>query len=143
MIKCLHARANPFASLFKSLLFFFSLVFSVSSFAQNSITISGTVEDKSGPLEGVNVAVQGTNTGTLTAKNGKFSIPVPDRNASLVFSFIGYVTRTMPVGGSTTFNITLEAQDKSLNEVVVIGYGTARKKDLTGATASVSGAEIA
>lgn len=145
MIKCLHAQGAlylPLARLFKSLLLFISLVFSVSSFAQNNITVSGTVEDKTGPLEGVNVTIQGTNTGTLTDKRGKFSLAVPDRKASLVISFIGYVTRTIPVGGSTTFNITLEAQDKSLNEVVVIGYGTARKKDLTGATASVSGAEI-
>ncbi|WP_205508874.1 SusC/RagA family TonB-linked outer membrane protein [Longitalea arenae] len=145
MIKCLHARAAlyiPHAHL-KSLFVFFTFIISLSSFAQNSIPISGTVEDKSGPLEGVNVAIQGTTTGTLTDKNGKFSLVVLDRNASLVFSFIGYVTRTIPVGGSTNFNITLEAQDKSLNEVVVIGYGTARKKDLTGATASVSGAEIA
>lgn len=127
----------------KTLLFFLSIFLFSASFAQNSITVSGTVEDKTGPLEGVNVSVEGTTTGTLTDKSGKFSLVVPDRNATLSFSFIGYVTRTMPVGGNTTFNVTLEAQDKSLNEVVVIGYGTARKRDLTGSTASVAGAEIA
>jgi TonB-linked SusC/RagA family outer membrane protein len=145
MKKCIHVRAAmycPPVSYFKSLFVFIFLFVWSTSFAQNSITVSGTVEDKTGPLEGVNVSVQGTNTGTLTDKNGKFSLAVPDNNASLIFSFVGYVARTVQVGGNTTFNITLEAEDKSLNEVVVIGYGTAKKKDLTGATASVSGAEI-
>lgn len=143
---CLLTRAVkhfPAARYRRSLLFFLSILVFSASFAQNSITVSGIVEDKSGPLEGVNVSVDGTTSGTFTDKSGKFSLAVPDRNATLVFSFIGYVTRTMPVGGNTTFNVTLEAQDRSLNEVVVIGYGTARKKDLTGSTASVSGAEVA
>jgi TonB-linked SusC/RagA family outer membrane protein len=125
------------------LLFLISFFLCSSSFAQNSITVSGTVEDKSGPLEGVNVALKGTAEGTFTDKQGKFSLAVPDKNAILVFSFTGYVTNTITVGNTTTFNVTLEAQDKSLNEVIVIGYGTAKKKDLTGATASVSGSEIA
>jgi TonB-linked SusC/RagA family outer membrane protein len=145
MKNCLLTRASthfPHARFRKFLLFFLSVVLWNVSFSQNNLIVSGTVEDKTGPLEGVNVSVEGTTTGTLTDKSGKFSLPVPDKNATLVFSFIGYVTRTIQVGGNTTFNITLEAQDKSLNEVVVIGYGTARKKDLTGATASVSGAEI-
>jgi TonB-linked SusC/RagA family outer membrane protein len=126
----------------KSFLVFIFLFIWSTSFAQNSITVSGTVEDKTGPLEGVNVTIKGTTTGTLTDKNGKFSLGVPDKNATLTFSFIGYVTHTVQVGNNTTINVTLETQDKSLNEVIVIGYGTAKKKDLTGSTASVSGAEI-
>jgi TonB-dependent SusC/RagA subfamily outer membrane receptor len=146
MKKCLLTRASklyPHARYRKLLLFFFSFLLCSAAFAQNNITVSGTVEDKTGPLEGVNVSVQGTTTGTFTDKSGKFSLAVPDRNATLVFSFVGYVTRTLQVGGNTTFDVTLDAQDRSLNEVVVIGYGTARKKDLTGSTSSVSGAEIA
>jgi TonB-linked SusC/RagA family outer membrane protein len=126
----------------KLVMFLTSLFVWHASFAQTGIPISGTVEDKTGPMEGVNVSVTGTNAGTLTDKNGKFSITVPGKKATLTISFIGYVTRTVQVGNNTTFNITLEAQDKSMNEVVVIGYGTAKKKDLTGATASVTGAEI-
>jgi TonB-linked SusC/RagA family outer membrane protein len=143
---CLLTRAvkySPPARSLQFLLFFLLFLVSNVSFAQSSITVSGTVEDKTGPLEGVNVSIDGTTFGTLTDKSGKFSINVPDKTATLVFSFIGYVTRTVKVGDNTTLNITLEAQDKSLNEVVVIGYGTARKKDLTGSTASVAGAEIA
>lgn len=113
------------------------------AFAQSGITVTGTVGDKSAPLEGVNIMVQGTENGTLTNRDGHFSITVPNEKATLVVSFIGYVTRTLQVGTTRTFQIQLEPQDKSLNEVVVIGYGTARKKDLTGATASVTGAEIA
>ena len=113
-----------------------------ATFAQNGIPVSGTVEDKAGPLEGVNVSVAGSNAGTLTDKNGKFSLTVPDKKATLTISFVGYATRTVVVGNNTMFSIKLEAQDKSMDEIVVIGYGTARKKDLTGATASVSGAEI-
>lgn len=127
---------------FRLMMLFASLVVWQATFAQNGIPVTGTVEDKTGPMEGVNVSVTGTNTGTLTDKHGKFSITVPNKKATLTISFIGYVTRTVPVGNNTTFNITLEAEDKSMNEVVVIGYGTAKKKDLTGATASVSGAEI-
>ncbi|MBO9202487.1 MULTISPECIES: SusC/RagA family TonB-linked outer membrane protein [Niastella] len=127
---------------FRLVLFFAALVVCQATFAQNGIPVSGTVEDKTGPLEGVNVSVTGSNTGTLTDKSGKFSITVPDKKATLTISHIGFVTRTVSVGSSTSFNITLDAQDKSMDEVVVIGYGTARKKDLTGATASVTGAEI-
>jgi TonB-linked SusC/RagA family outer membrane protein len=127
---------------FKLLLFMTSVLFWQATIAQNGIPVSGIVEDKAGPMEGVNVSVAGSTGGTLTDKNGKFSLTVPGKNASLTISFIGYVTRTVAVGNNTMFNITLQAQDKSMDEVVVIGYGTARKKDLTGATASVSGAEI-
>lgn len=145
MKKCLLTRASmriSHARYRTVLLLFLSILLWNASFSQNSLIVSGIVEDKTGPLEGVNVSVQGSTTGTFTDKGGKFTLTVPDQNSTLVFSFIGYVTRTIQVGGNTMFNITLEAQDRSLNEVVVIGYGTARKKDLTGATASVSGAEI-
>jgi len=127
---------------FRLIMFVASVLAIQATFAQNEIHVSGTVQDKTGPLEGVNVSVAGTNSGTLTDKNGKFSITAPGKKATLTISFIGYVTRTVQIGNNTTFNITLELEDKSMNDVVVIGYGTAKKKDLTGATASVSGAEI-
>ncbi|AEV97714.1 SusC/RagA family protein [Niastella koreensis] len=127
---------------FKLMLLVAAILVWQASFAQNGIPVSGTVEDKAGPLEGANVTVTGTNTGTRTDKNGKFSLTVPDKKSTLTISSVGYGTRTVQVGNSTTFHITLDMQDKSMDEIVVIGYGTARKKDLTGATASVSGAEI-
>jgi hypothetical protein len=81
MKKCILARAArycPPISYFKSLLLFISLFIWSSSFAQNYITVTGTVEDKTGPLEGVNVSVKGTSSCTLTDRNGKFSLAVPD-----------------------------------------------------------------
>ena len=126
----------------KLMLFFAAILVWQAGFAQNGIPVSGTVQDKTGPLEGANVTVTGSATGTRTDKNGQFSLTVPDKKATLTISSVGYGTRTVPVGNNTAFHITLEAQDKSMDEIVVIGYGTARKKDLTGATASVSGAEI-
>ena len=126
----------------KLMLFFAAILVGQATFAQNGIPVSGTVEDKTGPLEGANVTVTGSNSGTRTDKNGKFTLTVPDKKSTLTISSVGYGTRTVQVGNSTTFHITMEAQDKSMDEIVVIGYGTARKKDLTGSTASVSGAEI-
>src|SRR5687768_4215061 len=128
---------------FKLLLFFASIFIWSTTFAQNGITISGSVENKTGPLNGVNITVKGTTKGTLTDTNGNFTLSVPGENVTLTFSFVGYTTQNIIVGSNRTFHVKLEAEDKSLEEVVVIGYGTAKKKELTGATSSVKGSEIA
>ena len=103
------------------------------------ITVSGTVEDESGtPIPGVNVLIKGTLNGVVTDADGNYSITVPEDNASLVFSFVGYVTQEFATEGRRSINVTLSEDTRQIEEVVVIGYGTARKADLTGSTSSLS-----
>ncbi len=109
--------------------------------ASQAQTIHGKVissEDQSG-LPGVNVIVKGTSQGTVTDVNGEYQINVPDVNAVLVFSSVGYVSDEVTVGNQTEINITLVSDIKALSEIVVVGYGSVKKSDLTGAVSSVSG----
>ncbi len=104
------------------------------------ITITGTVTDQDGtPLPGVYVMIAGTNTGAVTDANGKYSIQVPDANASLIFSSIGFLTETTAIAGRSVIDISLSTDITALEEVVVIGYGTQRKEAVTGSVASVKG----
>src|SRR5690606_22705920 len=80
--------------------------------------------------------------GTTTDGEGRFQIEVSNENAVLVFSFVGYVSQEVVVGSRTTLNISLEVDEKSLEEVVVVGYGVVRKSDLTGSLSSVKGKDI-
>ncbi|HBE41497.1 MAG TPA: SusC/RagA family TonB-linked outer membrane protein [Bacteroidales bacterium] len=106
-------------------------------FVQN--TVSGRVSDANGePLPGVTVAVKGTNLGTLTDMEGKFTLSnIPD-GAVLVFSFVGLKTQEIPVAGKVTFDIRMEEEAIGLAEVVVIGYGTALRRDFTGTVGSLN-----
>ncbi len=99
-------------------------------------TITGTVSDATGPLPGANVLVKGTTNGTQTDFDGNYTIDA-DSEATLVFSYIGYSTTQVSVSGQTTINVTLEEDASRLDEVIVTGYGTQAKKDLTGAVAVV------
>ncbi|WP_300727003.1 TonB-dependent receptor [uncultured Bacteroides sp.] len=113
------------------------------AFAQNK-TISGVIKDNTGePLIGVSVQVKGTSVGSITDMDGNFTIPNVKTGSTLVVSYVGYATQELKVGNQTTYNITLEEDNKVLDEVVVIGYGTARKKDLTGAVSTVKGEQLA
>ena len=104
-----------------------------------AISISGSVTgDAAEPLPGVNVVEKGTTNGTTTDANGKFSLIIQDENSILVFSFIGYVTQEMTVGNQTNISVNLMQDVKALEEVVVIGYGTQKKVNLTGAVDVVS-----
>ncbi|ASZ09763.1 TonB-dependent receptor [Chitinophaga pendula] len=109
-----------------------------------SPTIQGTVTDaKDGtPLVGVTVAVKGKSIGTQTDANGHYQLKVPDPQAILLFSFIGYAQQEHPVGGRNMLNIKLGDDQKKLEEVVVVGYGAQKKKDVTGAISSVNAASI-
>ncbi|TDB62744.1 TonB-dependent receptor [Arundinibacter roseus] len=105
--------------------------------------ISGIVtDDKGEALPGVSIVLKGTQRGTTTEANGKYSINLPDGPATLIFSFVGYTSQEIAVGNQTQLNIILEADTKSLEEVVVVGYGTQQKKDLTGAVSMVQGDAI-
>ncbi|PRY52662.1 TonB-linked SusC/RagA family outer membrane protein [Arcticibacter pallidicorallinus] len=128
----------------KVLLFMCLLVASLQQVFSQAQQISGKVTDRSGEaLIGVSVLVKGTTTGAATDLNGNFKISVPSAASVLVFKYIGFTSQEVSLAGRTAVNIVLEAEQTSLNEVVVIGYGTVKRRDLTGSVASVSGAEIA
>ena len=104
--------------------------------------ITGTVVDKAGlPVIGANVIVKGTTNGTVTDVEGRFSLEIPE-NAVLLVSYIGYVEREMQVGDESALSITLQEDTQALEEVVVVGYGTQKKINLTGAVAVVKGEEM-
>ncbi|MVM30944.1 SusC/RagA family TonB-linked outer membrane protein [Spirosoma sp. HMF4905] len=105
--------------------------------------ITGKVTgEKEEPLPGVSVVLKGTTQGTTTDANGKFSLDVAE-GAVLIFSFIGYQTTEVAVNGRSSLSIQLQPDQKTLDEVVVVGYGTQRKSDLTGAISSVSAKDLA
>lgn len=118
----------------------FLMFFSLVSYAQN-IHVSGTVSDDYGPLTGVGVSVKGTSTGTITDVNGNFSLHV-DAKATLRFSFVGYAPQEIPVNNQNTFRIIMKESSEQLAEVVVVGYGSVRKSDLTGAVSSVQATDL-
>ncbi|MBX6361861.1 MAG: TonB-dependent receptor, partial [Acidobacterium ailaaui] len=110
------------------------------------IRITGVVRDSLGnPLAGVTVKLKGTNTGTVTDAQGRFSIEVPNQQAILVFTYVGYQTQEIPVSAYVTgqeLAVTLHQQASALNELVVVGYGTQRRKDLTGSISTISADQL-
>jgi len=119
------------------------LAISVTATAQpvtvrGKITETGTNE----PLPGVNVIVKGTTTGTITDFDGNYTLSVPSAGSTLVFSFIGFTPQEMVVGNRSEINLSLQPETIGIDEVVAIGYGTVRKRDITGSVASVSGDAI-
>ncbi|MVM36760.1 hypothetical protein GO730_02250 [Spirosoma sp. HMF3257] len=101
-------------------------------------TLSGTVTDeKNEPLPGVTVAIKNTTRGTTTDANGKYSISIPDDNAVLVFSFVGYERQEIVAGKLTSLNVQLKGEARGLDEVVVVGYGSQKRATLTGAIATI------
>ncbi|MBC9797026.1 SusC/RagA family TonB-linked outer membrane protein [Sinomicrobium weinanense] len=110
---------------------------------QEPIVISGTVRSTEGEvLAGSNIVIKGTNTGTIADFDGNFEIEVPDRDAILVFSYVGFTPKEVAVGLQTVMEVALEPDLGRLSEVVVIGYGSQRKSDLTGSVSSVSAEEL-
>jgi TonB-dependent starch-binding outer membrane protein SusC len=123
----------------KAPLLFLTFLLSVSmAFSQQRI-ISGTVTDASdgSTLPGVSVLVKGTTRGTTTDINGLYSLPVIETDKILVFSFIGKIAQEFPIGKSVVMNVSLESANVSLDEVVVVGYGSVKKSDLTGSVSSI------
>ena len=114
----------------------------VAKVQQEQKTVKGVVSDQFGPIAGANVSIQGTTVGTITDMDGNFTIEVPE-NATLQISFIGYNTCFVKVAGQSNLNVTLTEDTQKLDEVVVIGYGTQKKMNLTGSVATISADNIA
>ncbi|MCG6189755.1 SusC/RagA family TonB-linked outer membrane protein [Maribellus maritimus] len=133
-------------------IFLLSLVFCISFAAnanfsakapQQPIVVAGQVKSADGiTLPGVNVLVKGTNSGVITDTDGNYSVEIANPNAILIFSFIGYQTKEVEINSQTSIDVTLDEDVKSLDEVIVVGYGTQRKKDLTGSISRVKGDEM-
>ena len=123
----------------KKMLFIWVFLLQVVGLSAQETKISGIVKDENGePLIGVGVLIHGTNKGVITDEKGFYSILVDKKTSILSFSYIGYVTQDVAIGGRTSINVDLVPDsDNALDEVVVIGYGTSKKSDLTGSVATV------
>jgi TonB-linked SusC/RagA family outer membrane protein len=114
-----------------------------NSFIPPSIVVTGQVLDTDGqPLPGTNILVKGTSNGTTTDMEGKFSITVDNEEAILVISFIGYLSQEIKVGTQTNISVKMDPDVQSLSEVVVVGYGTQRKQDVTGSISSLKADDL-
>lgn len=126
----------------KAILFAFLWIISLTLFAQN-ITVKGFVKDSKGePLIGVTIKIEGASTGTVTDSDGNFTLNNVPRNAILEISYVGMKTQSIPVNGRTTINVIMEEETSYLDEVVVVGYGTMKQRDLTGAIATIKTEEL-
>lgn len=144
------SRLPNYISQFPGLVFLWTFAFLITGLpglAQGQqkaepVSISGTVLDTAGlPLIGAAVAIEGASSGTVTDEKGRYEISVPP-GSTLVFSYLGFESQRIEIGEQTTIDVTLVEEVEALDEVVVIGYGTQRKSDLTGSVAQVSSREI-
>jgi TonB-linked SusC/RagA family outer membrane protein len=131
----------------RKLCLIFGLLAFLGTFVAQAQTrqVSGRVlsaADKT-PLPGVSVLLKGTTTGSSTNAAGEFELSVPATGGTLVFSFVGFESFEQPIGSATSFNVQLKEQAQDLNEVVVVGYGTQRKRDITGSVVSISAEQVA
>lgn len=132
-------------SIFLLMLLLFSFMISGKAWAQEPITVSGTIisSDDQSPLPGVNVIEKGTQNGTVTNFDGEYSLQVSRPDAVLVISYVGFITLDINVNERSIIDAALETDSNSLDEVVVVGYGTTKKSDLTGSVVSISGNDLA
>ncbi len=119
------------------------VLFGTQLYAQNR-TVTGKVTDENGgPLQGVTVSTSNSDKRVLTDNGGNFLIQVTEKDKSIRLSYVGYVVENLALAGKTSFTVKMAAEDKALSEVVVVGYGTQKKKELTGNIASVKGEALA
>ncbi|WP_229214958.1 TonB-dependent receptor [Dyadobacter bucti] len=105
--------------------------------------VRGKVSDESGGgLPGVSIVLKGTQRGTTTSTDGTFTLEIEEKDAVLIFSFVGYLSKEVTVGALTTLDVTLSVDNKALEEIVVVGYGTVKKSDLTGSVSQVKAKEL-
>lgn len=119
------------------------LLFSAAGALAQGITVQGKVTDESGaPLPGVTVILKGTSVGAPTNADGRYSINVPNGSGSLIFSYIGFLNKEVPISNQSTIDVQMGADAQALQEVVVVGYGSQLKKEVTGAVQTISTKEI-
>ncbi|HJX72075.1 MAG TPA: carboxypeptidase-like regulatory domain-containing protein, partial [Bacteroidales bacterium] len=125
------------------LVFCMALIYAIPLHAQN-ISVKGVVSDgnTNEPLPGVNIIIKATQTGVVTDMDGNYQITVNSPDAVLMFSSVGYIAEEVAVRGRSVINILLVPDVETIDEVVVIGYGTVKRKDLTGSIATMSGEEL-
>ncbi len=130
--------------LFTFLVLLSTACFCFETHAQSSgKTITGTVfDDSNTPAIGVNIVVEGTSTGATTDFDGNYSIKVPDGGTALTFSFLGFKTQTIVINNQTTINVTLETDTSTLDEVVVVAYGTQKKEAITSSVVSIKSDDL-
>jgi len=110
---------------------------------QDNVIVRGKVKDENGqPVPGTNILVKGTSTGTASDANGDYSLSIPDGKGTLVFVFIGYTTQEVEVNGRAVIDINLKPEVISLSEIVVTGYGSQSKRDITGAVATIDSKQL-
>lgn len=127
----------------KFFLFFVLLLFSIPAFTQNALSVSGKItDDNAKGLAGVTVQVKGTSTTTASREDGSFTINVPNNKSILVFSYAGLVTQEVSVSNRLLVNVSLATDTRAMDEVVVVGYGTRKKSDVTGALSRITSKEI-
>jgi len=127
----------------QALLFLVAWCYGIAALAQQAQNLSGKVYGESATgLPGVTVLIKGTNTGTATDTEGNYNLAMPVGSNTLVVSFIGYQTQEIPINNRNSITITLAPDAKSLNEVVVVGYGTQKKENLTGAVSTIKSEDI-
>jgi TonB-linked SusC/RagA family outer membrane protein len=120
------------------------LLLTVAGYTYAQTAVSGTVTDAEdgGPIPGVNVLVKGTSTGTITDVEGQYNVTVSGDDPTLVFSSVGYATQEVEVGSQSTVNVNMDPDIQSLSEIVVTGYSTEERKDVTGAVATVEAEQL-
>ncbi|MEO5564717.1 MAG: SusC/RagA family TonB-linked outer membrane protein, partial [Chitinophagaceae bacterium] len=119
------------------------LLISLTSFSQNNFRVKGKVADETGkPLESVTVQVKGTSTATTTRADGAFELDVPSSTSTLVFTSVGFGEREVAIGGQSDISVTMASMASSLEDVVVVGYGTRKRTDVTGAVSSINSDKI-
>ena len=121
-----------------------ALLFVAQAYAQTARNVTGKVtDDKGAPLVGVTVNAVGANKNALTDNSGTFSIQVTEKTKTLRVSYVGFDSKDVNINGKSTISVSLSMEDRTLNEVVVVGYGTQRKREITGSIASVKGEALA
>ena len=137
LVRCLY---GPLRLKWKILsMIFTTMLFVQLAFAQNKVTGTVMGEDNT-PLSGASILAKGTQAGALTSDDGKFTITVPEGSNTLIISYIGYATQEIDIDGRSVIDVSMVSDISTLDEVIVVGYGTQRKRDLTGAVVRV-GAE--
>ena len=122
----------------------FALLLIAEAYAQSPRTVTGKVtDDKGTPLSGVTISAVGVNKNALSENNGSFSIQVSEKVKTLKLTYVGFDSKEVSITGISTVTVSLSPEDKALNEVVVVGYGTQKKRDITGSIASVKGEALA